>query len=57
MVHFTTETAAEKFTLIPSGVEPEQGQRFVARRMLRELRLPADAKLIGVVGRSCRKSA
>jgi glycosyltransferase involved in cell wall biosynthesis len=42
---------AEKFAVIPSGVEPPRASDVSREALLRELKLPADAKLIGVVGR------
>ena len=42
---------AEKFTVIPSGVEPARASDLSRQALLGELQLPANAKLIGVVGR------
>ena len=42
---------AEKFTVIPSGMEPARASDLPREALLGELQLPADAKLIGVVGR------
>ncbi len=42
---------AEKFDVIPSGVEPARASDLSREALLRELKLPADARLIGVVGR------
>jgi glycosyltransferase involved in cell wall biosynthesis len=41
----------EKFTVIPSGIEPARCSDLSREVLLREMRLPADANLIGVVGR------
>ncbi len=41
---------AEKFAVIPSGVPPARASDVTRDELLRELRLPADARLIGVVG-------
>src|SRR5262245_45079303 len=40
-----------RFTVIPSGVPPAQASDVVREELLSELRLPADARLIGVIGR------
>ena len=42
---------AEKFAVIPGGVEPARASDLSREALLRELNLPADARLIGVVGR------
>jgi glycosyltransferase involved in cell wall biosynthesis len=43
---------AEKFTIIPNGIGPFQPVQTVARdELLRELKLPAGARLIGAIGR------
>ena len=42
---------AEKFTIIPNGVPPARPSDVSREQLLAELRLPADARLIGVVGR------
>jgi glycosyltransferase involved in cell wall biosynthesis len=42
---------AEKFTVIPPGVPPARTSDVSRDVLLRELQLPADARLIGVVGR------
>lgn len=41
---------AEKFVVIPPGVPPAPPSDVSREELLRELRLPADARLIGVVG-------
>ena len=41
----------EKFTIISGGVEPARPSDVSREELLRKLNLPADAKLIGVVGR------
>jgi glycosyltransferase involved in cell wall biosynthesis len=41
----------EKFVVIPSGVPAAQSSDATREVLLQELRLPADARLIGVVGR------
>lgn len=42
----------EKFVIIPNGIEPQTNTNYISRDdLLRELRLPADARLIGAVGR------
>ncbi|MFV1967372.1 MAG: glycosyltransferase [Pirellulaceae bacterium] len=42
----------EKFEVIPNGIEPSKEPVTVTREeLLRELQLPADARLIGAVGR------
>jgi glycosyltransferase involved in cell wall biosynthesis len=41
---------AEKFAVIPSGVPPARASDVTRDELLRDLRLPADARLIGVVG-------
>ncbi len=43
--------APEKFVVIPPGVPPAPVSNVSREELLRELRLPADARLIGVVGR------
>jgi glycosyltransferase involved in cell wall biosynthesis len=43
--------AAERFSVISSGVSPVRASDVTRDELLRELRLPADALLIGVVGR------
>jgi glycosyltransferase involved in cell wall biosynthesis len=44
--------AREKFVVIPNGIAPCEPSHSVRREeLLRELRLPADARLIGAVGR------
>ncbi len=43
--------AAEKFTLIPNGIPPANGQATSRAALLAELGLPDDARLIGAVGR------
>ena len=43
---------AEKFTIIPNGIAPfDRGQSIAREALLAELRLPADARLIGAIGR------
>ncbi|HEX3601906.1 MAG TPA: glycosyltransferase [Lacipirellulaceae bacterium] len=42
---------AEKFAVMPSGIEPPPAADLSKDSLLRELNLPADAKLIGAVGR------
>jgi glycosyltransferase involved in cell wall biosynthesis len=43
---------AEKFTIIPNGIRPFQPKESVPRdELLRELNLPAGARLIGAIGR------
>ena len=42
---------AEKFAVIPPGVPPAPASDVSREELLRELQLPADARLIGVVGR------
>ena len=42
---------AEKFVVIPPGVPPARTSDVSREDLLRELQLPADARLIGVVGR------
>jgi glycosyltransferase involved in cell wall biosynthesis len=42
---------ADKFTIIPSGVAPSRPSDVSRDELLRELKLPHDARLIGVVGR------
>ncbi len=42
---------AEKFVVIRPGVSPARATDISRDELLRELRLPADARLIGVVGR------
>lgn len=43
---------AEKFVVIPNGIEPFETQNGVARdELLRELGLPKDARLMGAIGR------
>lgn len=43
---------AEKFVVIPNGISPPADQQHVRREeLLRELSLPASARLIGAVGR------
>lgn len=43
---------AEKFVVIPNGIRPFVPERTISREeLLTELNLPADAKLIGAVGR------
>jgi glycosyltransferase involved in cell wall biosynthesis len=42
---------AEKFVVIPPGVPPARTSDVSRQELLRELQLPADARLIGVVGR------
>ena len=42
---------AEKFTVIPGGMEPARTSDVSREELLRKLALPADAKLIGIVGR------
>ncbi len=43
---------AEKFTIIPNGIRPfEPSGRLTRQQLLDELKLPADVKLIGSVGR------
>jgi glycosyltransferase involved in cell wall biosynthesis len=42
---------ATKFAVIPPGVPPSRTSDVTREELLRELRLPADARLIGVVGR------
>ncbi len=41
----------EKFVVIPNGVEPSRPSDVSRARLLEELKLPHDARLIGVVGR------
>jgi glycosyltransferase involved in cell wall biosynthesis len=41
----------EKFTVIPPSVPPAPASDVSREELLRELRLPADARLIGVIGR------
>jgi glycosyltransferase involved in cell wall biosynthesis len=41
----------EKFSVIPSGTHSARPSNVTRDELLRELRLPADARLIGVVGR------
>lgn len=43
--------SAQKFAVIPPGVRPALASDVSRQELLRELRLPADAKLIGIVGR------
>ncbi len=44
--------AAEKFAIIPNGIPPAPSQGNLSReRLLQELKLPDDVKLIGAVGR------
>jgi glycosyltransferase involved in cell wall biosynthesis len=42
---------AEKFTIIPNGIAPSRLEPIPREPLLRELGLPADARLIGAVGR------
>jgi glycosyltransferase involved in cell wall biosynthesis len=42
---------AEKFVVIPPGAAPTQGSDVSREDLLRELLLPKDAKLIGIIGR------
>jgi glycosyltransferase involved in cell wall biosynthesis len=42
---------AEKFTVIPGGVGPARASDVSREELLQKLALPADAKLIGIVGR------
>jgi glycosyltransferase involved in cell wall biosynthesis len=42
---------AETFTVIPPGIPPAPTSDVSRKELLRELQLPPDAKLIGVVGR------
>ncbi len=42
---------AEKFAVIPPGVAPAPVSDVSRQELLRELRLPPDAKLIGIIGR------
>lgn len=42
---------ADKFTIVPNGVAPAPASDVSRDELLNELRLPADARLIGVVGR------
>ena len=42
---------AEKFAVVPGGIEPARASDISREELLRKLQLPADAKLIGVVGR------
>jgi glycosyltransferase involved in cell wall biosynthesis len=43
--------SAEKCTIIPPGVPPAPASDVMRDELLRELALPADARLIGVIGR------
>jgi glycosyltransferase involved in cell wall biosynthesis len=42
---------AEKFTVVPPGVPPARASDVSREELLRQLRLPRDARLIGVIGR------
>ena len=42
---------ADKFTIIPSGVAPSRPSDVSRDELLRELKLPHDARLIGIIGR------
>jgi len=42
---------ADKFRVIPNGIEPPGPSRVSREALLAELRLPADCRLVGVVGR------
>jgi len=42
---------ADKFVVIPPGVPPAPGSDLSREELLRELKLPSNARLIGVVGR------
>lgn len=42
---------ADKFVVIPGGIEPARVSDVARDELLRELTLPVDARLIGVVGR------
>ncbi len=41
----------ERFTIVPAGVPTRRPSNLSREAMQRELRLPADARLIGVIGR------
>src|SRR5262245_52801142 len=43
--------SAEKFAVIPGGVPPARESDVTRDELLSELRLPADARLIGAIGR------
>ena len=42
---------AERFTIIPNGVEPARGSRFSRAELLQRLGLPPESRLLGLVGR------
>jgi glycosyltransferase involved in cell wall biosynthesis len=42
---------ADSFAVIPGGVEPARGSDLTREALLHELKLPTDAKLIGVIAR------
>jgi len=44
-------TPPERIRVIPNGVSPPTTSRLTRRQLLRELKLPEDAKLIGLIGR------
>lgn len=42
---------AEKFTIIPNGVPPAKSSDISREELLRDLKMPTDARLIGIIGR------